>query len=122
MRRAHRTTVALLGGIALLLTGCSTPAPQPTPTPTATDNVVAPTALERWDDALAFMSSTTKQPDDPEIIYFDTPGLWALYVSLGPIRPEALNGAEIIPPTTEEQAERWLTFAQPALDWNGFTG
>lgn len=58
--------------------------------------------------------------DDPEIIYFDTPGLWALYLSLGPIRPEALNGAEIIPPTTEEQAERWLTFAQPALDWYGF--
>lgn len=219
MTRKHRTAVALLGTIALVLTGCSVP--QHSPEPTAEETTVAKPAVERWSEALEFMSEVTTQaevvcgtpgPDlqtpavvpfsfhafadrsewepflvpprtgrdwnaviakgqvcsvvvpttvpytdanvegflnplglslmdssassgltfteiyyagafaeDPDIVYSETPGLWALYISLGPIRAEALNGSEIIPPTTEEQAERWLTFAQPALDWFDYT-
>ena len=61
---------------------------------------------------------------DPDIIYHDQPGLFALSIALRALgdAPFEPGTSRIIPPTDQATATRYLSYAAPLLSWYGYQG
>jgi hypothetical protein len=62
---------------------------------------------------------------DPDIIYFNRPGLFGLRLALGPLAASGvfvINTTKIVQPTDSATAAKYLEYAKPLLRWYGYRG
>jgi hypothetical protein len=111
---------------------CEANVPTTVPYGPAIESFLNPLGLTFWHGqhhaaglTLIEIAYAGQNSSDPDIIYFNQPGLFGLRIALTPLATSGAfvsNTSKIVQPTDDATAAKYLKYAKPLLAWYGYRG